>query len=55
LFQLSEQSLQRGFETIQHHGYSDFFPSPPEWAVVEAGWQELRPKLAELDLKTYIP
>lgn len=55
MFHLSEQSLQRGFETIQHHGYSDFFPSPPEWAAVEAGWQELRRMLADIDLQAHIP
>jgi hypothetical protein len=55
LFHLSDTSIQNGFETIKHHGYSDFFPAPPEWDAVEAGWSELKPILANIDLHQYIP
>lgn len=55
MFRLSEASIQNGFETIKHHGYSDFFPTPPEWAAVEAGWNELKPMLAQIDLHEYHP
>jgi hypothetical protein len=55
LFHLSDASIQNGFETIKHHGYSDFFPTPPEWAAVEAGWSELKPLLANIDLQEYTP
>lgn len=55
LFHLSEASIQNGFETIKHHGYSDFFPTPPEWDAVETGWSELKPILARIDLHEYTP
>ena len=55
MFHLSDTSIQNGFETIKHHGYSDFFPAPPEWDAVEAGWSELKPMLANIDLHHYVP
>jgi Reverse transcriptase (RNA-dependent DNA polymerase) len=55
LFTLDEGTLQIGFDTIEHHGYSDFFPEPPEWKIVKAGWVELRALLAKMDLQKYKP
>jgi Reverse transcriptase (RNA-dependent DNA polymerase) len=55
MFTLSEASLQRGYEAILHHGYSDFFPAPPEFDVVSKGWSKLKPELAATDLTTHRP
>lgn len=55
MFKLSEASLRRGYDAILYHGYSDFFPSPPEFDAVKKGWGELRPKLAAIDLEEYKP
>jgi len=55
MFTLSEESLQRGYDAIIHHGYSDFFPEPPEFAAVTKGWDKLRPFLAGFDLTKYSP
>lgn len=55
MFTLSEKSLQRGFDAIAHHGYSDFFPDPPEWDAVAKGWTELRGLLSKIDLTEYQP
>ena len=33
---LSVDQLDQARAAISRHGYSDFFPSPPEWAIVEA-------------------
>jgi hypothetical protein len=55
MFTLGEGSLQRGYEAILYHGYSDFFPEPPEFDAVRKGWDTLRPFLAGLDLTKYMP
>jgi len=55
VFTLDEDSLQQGFDTIVHHGYSDFFPEPPEWKAVQSGWKELRSALSKIDLHNYKP
>lgn len=55
MFKLSESELQIGFEAIEHHGYSAFFPDPPEWIEVQTHWLELRKELSDLDLDNYAP
>ncbi|MBB5062785.1 TIR domain-containing protein [Granulicella mallensis] len=54
-FCLSEETLDSAFNAILHHGYGDFFPDPPEWAVVESDWTELRTLLTKVDLYHYQP
>src|SRR5579872_3088689 len=55
MFRLSDASLQRGYEAILHHGYSDFFPAPPEFEAVQKGWQKLKADLAAIDLHNHKP
>jgi hypothetical protein len=55
MFTLGEASLQRGYDAILYHGYSDFFPEPPELAAVKKGWASLRSELSKLDLSRYTP
>jgi len=42
MFKLSADSLDQGYQAILHHGYSDFFPEPPEFEAVKKGWDKLR-------------
>jgi hypothetical protein len=55
VFCLDEKALDCGFHAIQHHGYGDFFPDPPEWDIVQRNWPELRSLLAKIDLYRYQP
>src|ERR1700731_1570752 len=50
MFTLSADSLDRGYQAILHHGYSDFFPEPPEFEAVKKGWDKLRTILGNIDL-----
>jgi hypothetical protein len=53
MLKLSEASLDLALAAIDHHGYGDFFPEPPELGIARSHWDELRPYLADLDLDTY--
>ncbi len=55
MFTLSEASLQRGYDAILHHGYSDFFPPPPEFEAVKKGWSTLKLDLTKIDLHDHNP
>lgn len=53
MLKLSKSLLHRGLAATLAHGYSDFFPAPPEFAVVKKNWARVGPELAEIDLDTY--
>src|SRR5262245_58299272 len=53
MLKLTEPLLDSALAAIEHHGYGDFFPTPPEQDVVRNHWAELRPILADIDLDTY--
>src|SRR5689334_1580629 len=55
MFKLTEASLQRGYDAILHHGYSDFFPPPAEFEIIKSGWAALKVELANIDLHSYRP
>jgi hypothetical protein len=55
MFTLSQDSLDRGYQAILYHGYSDFFPEPPEFDAVKKGWDKLRTILGSIDLTKYTP
>jgi hypothetical protein len=55
MFKLSADSLDRGYQAVLHHGYSDFFPEPPEFEAVKKGWDKLRTILGGIDLTKYKP
>ena len=53
MLKLSETELDHAMGAIQHHGYGDFFPNPPEWDVLVSNWPEVRTELAQIDLDLY--
>ena len=53
MLNLTEAELDIGLEAVRFHGYSDFFPAPPEFQVVLTKWSMLRAYLAGLDLDKY--
>ena len=53
MVKLNKALLKRGLAAILPHGYSDFFPVPPELEIVRKNWNELSSELAEIDLDTY--
>ncbi len=53
MVKLNKALLKRGLAAILTHGYSDFFPVPPELEIVRKNWNELSSELAEIDLDTY--
>ena len=48
-----EDELEAGLNAIKHHGYSDFFPMPPEFDVVVNSWSAFKTYLADQDLDEY--
>jgi hypothetical protein len=54
-FNLTEQELDNALEAIEHHGYSALVPYPPEWQTVRDNWEEIRTRIARLDLDVYQP
>ncbi len=50
---LSENSLDNALSALEHHGYGDFLPEPPEFQLLKDNWEALRPELAAIDLDTY--
>src|SRR5438309_1439763 len=53
MLKLNKNLLQRGLAATLGHGYTDFFPEPPELPVVKKNWARLGPELADIDLDTY--
>jgi hypothetical protein len=53
MLNLSETELDNAVGAIQNHGYGDFFPQPPEWALLVSKWPEVRAELARVDLDQY--
>jgi hypothetical protein len=53
MLKLGETELDNAMGAIQHHGYGDFFPHPPEWDVLVSNWPEVRTELAQVDLDLY--
>lgn len=53
MIKLNRTLLKRGLAATLAHGYSDFFPVPPELEVVRKNWGELSLELADIDLDTY--
>jgi hypothetical protein len=49
MLKLTEDELDAGLLAIQHHGYSDFFPVPPELQVLLKSWAEFKKYLADVD------
>jgi hypothetical protein len=52
---LSGQQLDRALQAIKFHGYTDFFPSPPELDIIAAHWTEYKSLLISMDLSDYLP
>lgn len=53
MVKLNKTLLKRGLAAILTHGYTDFFPTPPELEIVRKNWNELSRELADIDLDTY--
>ena len=53
MLKLTEAELDAGLNAIKHHGYSDFFPKPPEFVVLVKFWPEFKKYLADVDLDEY--
>jgi Reverse transcriptase (RNA-dependent DNA polymerase) len=53
VIKLLESSIQKAFAAVEHHGFGDFLPEPPEWRIVKNNWTSIRPLLADLDLDTF--
>ena len=50
---LSEDSLDNALSALEHHGYGDFLPEPPEFQLLKDNWGAIKPELAAIDLDTY--
>jgi hypothetical protein len=53
MLNLNELELDRALAAIRGHGYGDFFPEPPELALLVTNWAQLRAELARIDLDLY--
>jgi hypothetical protein len=53
MLKLTDADLEAGLAAIQHHGYSDFFPKPPEFDVLVNQWTQFKKYLADVDLDEY--
>jgi len=53
MVRLDASTLDSALGAVKRHGYSDFFPEPPEFHLVIANWPDLRAYLANVDLDTY--
>jgi hypothetical protein len=53
MLKMTEAQLDRAINALGHHGHGSFFPNPPEYAVIQANWNQVRAELAEIDLDTY--
>lgn len=55
MFHLTDDELDNAFGAVDHHGYSIYLPTPPEWEVVRENWTEFRGHLGGIDLDQYQP
>jgi hypothetical protein len=53
MLKLTEAELDDGLAAIKFHGYSDFFPQPPEFKIISDEWPRFRTYLASVDLDQY--
>jgi hypothetical protein len=53
MLKLTEDELDAGLTAIKYHGYSDFFPTPPEFDVLVNSWPQFKKYLADVDLDEY--
>src|SRR5437868_79222 len=53
MLKLTEKALDNALAAVELHGYGSFFPDPPEMAVLNNSWPEIRLALSQLDLDTY--
>ncbi len=53
MLKLTDAELEAGLAAVQYHGYSDFFPKPPEFDVLVNSWPQFKKHLLDLDLDEY--
>ena len=53
MLNLTPRELDNALAAIKRHGYGDFFPEPPEFALIQKDWSEVRDELAKIDLDIY--
>lgn len=53
MLKLTDSELDNALAAINAHGYSDFFPEPPEFRLLTASWPEIRRELSNQDLDLY--
>ncbi len=53
MLKLTDDELDAGLDAIKYHGYSDFFPQPPEFKVLVNAWPLLKKYLGDVDLDEY--
>jgi hypothetical protein len=53
MFKLTPDSLDNALKALQHHGYGDFFPEPPEMDLLAANWATIQQDLSSVDLDVY--
>jgi hypothetical protein len=53
MLRLTEAELDNALHALERHGYSDFFPEPPEFSLVKGNWGTIRGPLSQIDLDTY--
>jgi len=53
MLRLTESELDNALHAVGRHGYGDFFPEPPELALVKSNWDAIRGTLGQIDLDIY--
>ena len=53
MLRLTESELDNALHAVEGHGYGDFFPEPPELALVKSNWDAIRGTLGQIDLDIY--
>jgi hypothetical protein len=54
-FHLTGQQLDRALAALKFHGYTDFFPPPPELDIIEKHWVEYKDLVCGINLSKYTP
>lgn len=52
MLKIPEALVELALAAINHHGYGDFFPEPPEMEIVRSHWTEVKSYLTDVDLDT---
>lgn len=55
MYSLTHAEVDEARAALVTHGITGFFPPLPEWALVQANWEETRAVIVVLDLDTYTP